>query len=138
MLVPYKVLPDQYGSFIYSATLGVNLALPQPNAPRTKRFEAIIDSGASRCLFHASIATHLGMVLKTGIREICNGIGGQQETWLHDVTLYIPGGTVVIKAGFTETLPVAGLLGMNGFFEHFIVKFNLPEMVFEIDRIHRM
>ncbi len=107
MLVPYKVLPDQYGSFIYSAALGVNLALPQPNAPRTKRFEAIIDSGASRCLFHASIATYLGLDLKSGVMENCNGIGGQQKTWIHDVTLYIPGGTVVIKAGFTETLPAA-------------------------------
>jgi hypothetical protein len=137
MLVPYKVQPDQYGSFIYSATLGVNLALPRPNAPRTKRFEAIIDSGASRCLFHASIATHLGLVPKAGVREICNGIGGQQETWIHDVTLYIPGGAVVVKAGFTETLPVAGLLGMNGFFEHFSITFNPAKLECELKRVYR-
>lgn len=106
-LVPYKVQPDQYGSFVYSVTLGVNLALPKPNAPRTKRFEAIIDSGASRCLFHASIAAYLGLDLKAGIPEYCNGISGRQETWLHDVFLYMPGGAVTIKAGFAEALPVS-------------------------------
>jgi hypothetical protein len=137
MLVPYKVQPDQYGSFIYTVTLGVNLALPKPNAPRTKRFEAIIDSGASRCLFHASIATYLGLAIKSGVMENCNGIGGQQRTWVHDVALYIPGGTVVIKAGFTETLPVAGLLGMNGFFEHFSITFDPAKLECELKRAFR-
>jgi hypothetical protein len=137
MLVPYKVQPDQYGSFLYSVTLGVALALPRPNAPSSKRFEAIVDSGASRCLFHASIAVHLGLDLRAGILENCNGISGRQETWLHDVCLYVPGGSVTIKAGFAETLPVAGLLGMNGFFEHFSVGFDPLKLECELQRVFR-
>jgi hypothetical protein len=43
--IPYTVQPDKYGSHIYMAQLKVHLALPTPNAPRTKRFEAVIDSG---------------------------------------------------------------------------------------------
>ena len=97
MLVPYKVQPDQYGSFIYT----------------------------------------VGLVLKAGIPESCNGIAGQQQTWVHDVTLYIPGGAVAIKAAFTETLPVAGLLGMNGFFEHFSISFDPVKLECELKRVYR-
>jgi hypothetical protein len=116
--------------------MGINLALPLPNAPRTKRFEAIIDSGASRCLFHADIAKNLGIDLKSGIKEDINGIGGLEETWLHDVHLYVPGGVVKILAGFKENLSVAGLLGMNGFFEYFNVTFNSALLQCSLERIY--
>jgi hypothetical protein len=53
-----------------------------------------------------------------------NGIGGAEETWLHDITLYIPGGPVQITAGFKQHLAVAGLLGMGGFFEFFKITFD--------------
>jgi hypothetical protein len=36
-----------------------------------------------------------------------------------------------------EGLRVAGLLGMNGFFEHFVVKFEVSELAFEIERVYR-
>jgi hypothetical protein len=88
-------------------------------------------------LFHASIAAHLGLVLKAGVLENCNGIGGQQATWIHDVTLHIPGGAVAIKAGFTETLPLAGLLGMNGFFEHFSIAFDPAKLECDLRRVYR-
>jgi hypothetical protein len=64
--VPYKAFPDKYATFLYSAMLPVHLALPHPNAPRTKRFEAVIDSGASRCIFHADIGRFLGLDMKKG------------------------------------------------------------------------
>src|SRR5437868_12940889 len=59
----YKVVPDGFSSYLYSAMLNVQVALSTPKAPRTKRFEAIIDSGASRCMFDASIAEYLGIDL---------------------------------------------------------------------------
>jgi hypothetical protein len=36
-----------------------------------------------------------------------------------------------------QGLSVPGLLGMNGFFENFVVKFDLSELAFDIERIHR-
>jgi hypothetical protein len=36
-----------------------------------------------------------------------------------------------------EGLQVPGLLGMNGFFENFTVKFEVSELMFEIERINR-
>jgi hypothetical protein len=117
------VFPDRFGSYLYWAVLPVQIASAKSNAPRTKRFEAVIDSGATRCLFHANLASSLGIDLRSGISEITNGIGGREETWVHDLLLYIPGGPVQIQASFKENLPIAGLLGTNGFFEHFDVTF---------------
>lgn len=133
--IDYKIQPDRYGSYIYTALLQVHLALPLPNAPRTKRFEAIIDSGASRCMFHADIGRHLGLDIQSGDLEKTQGISGSSDTWIHPVRLYVPGGPIDIHAGFKENLPVAGLLGMNGFFENFVVTFIQPALSCEIERI---
>jgi hypothetical protein len=135
--IPYQVFPDRFGSHIYSVIVKVQLALPAPNAPRTKRFEAIVDSGATRCCFSADVADFLGIDLKSGPPEKTIGISGTEETYLHDVKLYLPGGAVQVKAGFKEKLPVAGLLGMNGFFEHFKVLFDSDSKVCELEQVHR-
>lgn len=115
--------------------LNVSVALPLPNAPRTKRFEALIDSGAGRCMFHADIGRFLGLDIRAGQLERTLGIGGSEESWIHRIRLYIPGGAVDIHASFKENLPVAGLLGMNGFFEHFMVTFIQSALTCEIERI---
>ena len=135
LTVAYRIYPDTKGAYLYSAVLAVQIALPNPNAPRTKRIEAIIDSGAARCLFHANFAAAIGLDLKSGEPEILNGIGGPEETWLHDITLFTYGGPISIRAGFKEDLPLAALLGMNGFFEHFNVRFDALEKNCTIDRI---
>jgi len=115
MKVPYRIYPDSFGSYIYSAALDISLALPVPHSPRTRRFEVIIDSGAARCMFHADIGRYLGLDMTSGRLERTQGIGGSEDTWIHQVVLYIPGGPVHIHAAFKENLPLAGLLGMNGF-----------------------
>lgn len=135
--VAYKVCPDAFGSYLYSAMLNVQVALPTPNAPRTKRFEVVIDSGASRCLFDTSIAEFLGIDWKKCPTESTQGIGGSEDTYLADIILCVPGGPVTVKAGFKEKLPVAGLLGMNGFFEHFRVTFEPGSRICELERIYQ-
>jgi hypothetical protein len=138
--IPYKVYPDSFGpvdSYLYSAALNVQVALAATNAPRTKRFEALIDSGATRSLFHADIASHIGLDIKSGEIEITQGIGGSETTYLHEITLYLPGGSVKTKVGFKEKLPVAGLLGMKGFFEFFRVTFDADTKLCELQRIYR-
>jgi aspartyl protease len=138
--IKYKAYPDVYGppdSFIYAVMLDVQVALPQLNAPRTRRFDAIVDSGASRTLLHADLARHLGLELKAGEIERAQGIGGSEEIYLHEITLFLPGGPVTTKAGFKDRLPVAGLLGMKGFFEFFRVTFDSAQKICEIDRNYR-
>jgi hypothetical protein len=135
--LPCKVFPVKDGSYIYSAPLNVSIALPDKNAPRTKRFEAIVDSGATRCVFNAEIGRYIGLKIEAGTLEETIGIDSLSKVYVHEISLYVPGGPIVIKAGFMEGLRVPGLLGMNGFFENFIVKFDISVQTFEIDRVHR-
>jgi hypothetical protein len=133
--IAYKKFPIHGGGVSYSAMLNFNIALPVENAPRTKRFEAVIDSGASRCIFHASIGRFIGLDIQSGTAEDTLGISGVSRTYLHDISLYAPGGIIRISAGFAEDLPIAGLLGMNGFFDHFKVIFDPTSQHCEIERI---
>ncbi len=136
LIVPYRVFPDAFGGDTWSAILNVQIALPSSSSPRTKRFEALIDSGASRCLFHSDFATHLGIDYRSCPIEVTQGIGGSENTYLHEIALHIPGGPVVILAGFKDNLPIAGLLGMKGFFEHFKITFDGPGQCCALERVH--
>jgi hypothetical protein len=134
-IVPYRIYPDSQGAYLYSAVLPVQIALAKPNAPRTKRFEALIDSGAGRCLFHADLAAAIGLDLRAGEVEMLNGIGGLETSWLHDIMLYVFGGPIKIRAGFKENFPITALLGMNGFFQHFNITFEGAAQRCVLDRI---
>jgi hypothetical protein len=138
--IPYQKYPDPQarGGFFYAATIPVNIALPTKNAPRSKRFDAIIDSGASQCIFHASIGRAIGLEIEKGELVSTNSIQGETPLYLHDVSLYLPGGVVAVRAGFSDVLPIAGLLGMSGFFEHFTVTFNPPALRVELERVYRV
>ncbi len=56
---------------------------------------------------------------------------------MHDISLYIPGGIVTTKAGFSDNLPILGLLGMTGFFEHFRITFDPAALRCELERIYK-
>lgn len=134
--IPYSVDPDSLGTYVYTAKMKVQLALTTPLAPRTKRIEMIIDSGASRCLFDWSIAEFLGVKRANCVLQVTTGIGGNEDTFLHDVLLFIPGGAITIKAAFKENMPLPGLLGMNGFFEHFRITFDSQAKECQLERIY--
>jgi hypothetical protein len=86
-------------------------------------------------MFHADIGRHIGLDIKKGDYESTLGIGGSADSWVHPVRLYVPGGPIDIHAAFKEDLPIAGLLGMNGFFDHFLITFIHPALTCEIERI---
>ena len=137
--VPYQKYPDPQarGGFFYAATIPVNIALPAKNSPRSKRFDAVIDSGASQCIFHASIGRAIGLEIEKGELVSTNSIQGPTAIYLHDVSLYAPGGTVPARAGFSDALPIAGLLGMAGFFEYFKITFDPTALRVELERLYR-
>jgi hypothetical protein len=133
--LPYKKFPLNAGGFYHAAMLSVNIALPQKNAPRSKRFEAVIDSGASICQFQADIGKAIGLNVEKGEPQGVIGISGTSSMYRHDVTLYLPGGPVTARVGFSKELPVAGLLGMTGFFEHFNITFDPTALRCELERL---
>lgn len=135
--VPYREFREKDGTKLYWILFNVQLAQLKPGSPQTRNAECVIDSGATTCLFDSTLADALGLDLKSGVRQRMTGIGGQEEIWLHDVMLHIPGGPVQITACFKENLGIGGLLGLNGFFEHFVITFDPALKVCTLDRIHK-
>jgi hypothetical protein len=99
--------------------LNIRIGLPSQQSPRSKPFQALIDSGATRTLFHSDLALSLGLDLKSGQVEAMHGIGGRETTYLHRVNLFVPGGPFEVTAGFKEDLPIADILGMQWTCPHF-------------------
>jgi len=137
---PYKSYPDPKGGYDWWAVINVQIANPAKHSPPTKRFEALLDSGASRCVFHASLGSAIGLDFQRGEVEETVGVSGTPTiTYLHSVLLYVDGGIVKVRAGFTDRLPLGGLLGRKGFFENFKVTFDPSSEPpgFELERIHK-
>ena len=91
-------------------------------------------------MFHASIASAIGIKLESGRKEQRMGIsGGGGDVWVHPIQLYVGMDLLSIEAAFSPDLPLAGLLGRSGFFEHYRITFDPapypPEL--EIERIYR-
>jgi hypothetical protein len=97
----------------------------------------VVDSGAVISVFRDKLARSLGLNLESGERITMSGVGGRVTVWLHDVVLELPGGPVHARVGFQRDLPVMGLLGMDGFFEHFKVTFDGHARVCELERISK-
>jgi hypothetical protein len=136
---PCKDYPVE-GESDWCAFFSLRIANTKRHSPPSRRFEALIDTGASRCIFHAQIGESLGFDVRKGKEEQTQGVSGQPTMlYVHPVSIYVPGGILAIQAGFCYELPIAGLLGRRGFLEHF--KFTLdpstnpPE--FELERILR-
>ncbi len=115
--------------------------------------EAYIDTGAQLCLFDNSYAKFLGIKdyrNTKGSEDIVPlfGVGGREQAntaYCHDLKLVIFKDQknlklkdalkiVETKIGFLEKpIPVAGILGVYGFLDHFSFKSNIPEGYFEIE-----
>lgn len=88
--------------------------------------EALVDSGADRCLFPKNLGQNIGIDFNKCKKELTAGVGGIAETFLEQVTLKIGGISIETMAGFTEGLDNSNmcLLGQKGVFEKFIVSFD--------------
>jgi len=87
---------------------------------------ALLDSGADKCLFSDQFAEEIGLDLKSGEEETFSGIeGGRVKTYLHKIEMQLIGDNnkISIVAGFTTVPGVNAILGQEGFFDAFRVKF---------------
>ena len=97
--------------------------------------EVLVDSGADICIFDAQIAEILGIELKTGKEQKVAGLTGVSESYyLHPVIISLGGWEYKIQVGF---LPSSGkfgygVVGQKGFFDIFVVKFDLIKEEVEI------
>ena len=107
---------------------------------KSKRFDAVVDTGSDYCLFHANIGAAIGIKIDQGPEGDLGGVvgGPRAKVYYHNVKLVVATEIVDIKAGFSWDL-TENLLGQFGFFENFMVTFNheFTAPYFELQRIHR-
>jgi len=137
MKFPYRKfsLPqyhDCFGRSILKPIIPVKICFGE----KSIRYEALIDSGADFCIFEAEIGEYLGINIKKGIKIPFGGIqGGKDSTaFLHQVVLNVGGWDYKTMVGFSDGISKRGfgVLGQKGFFDLFVVKFNLASEEIEI------
>jgi hypothetical protein len=129
--IPYKVLPvagadprvPSGASMAWVPLLNVMVIYKHA---KTKRIEAYVDSGAPTCLFHADVGRALGMKIGEGIEGPLGGVigGVQKKVYYHDVKIELLAQMIAVKAGFSDDLAVAAILGRSGFFDNFTITFD--------------
>ncbi len=96
------------------------------------RFEALIDSGADFSIFPLGIAKRLNIKPEGKERVYFSGVGDSlNEGFIAQVSITLDKDEIQTKIIFSNSLEVDGILGQHGFFDKFIVKFDLTEK--EID-----
>jgi hypothetical protein len=128
----FQAKSDLLGGYIQRPVIRVELLYEGQAVPCT----ALIDSGADVSIFHADIGEALGIDVRSGERGISNGLNdvSPDETFLHKVILKIGDRCYPTVAGFSYA-PARhnyGILGQRGFFDFFIVKFNLANEEIEL------
>jgi len=103
----------------------------------SRNFDALVDSGADLCIFDEEIGSYLGIDVRKGKPREVFGVGGKCSVfYIHPIIIEVGGWPFEINAGFMpsvagKAMPY-GLVGQKGFFENFIVKFDLLKEEIEI------
>lgn len=136
MKFPYLKLPSHDPKLKWTARPYIRIRLRGQAA--SKDVYALIDSGADRSLFNTQMAQALGLNLDKAAEEIFSGIeGGSLKAKLHKVIVQIVGMSeeIEILAGFINSSGVVAILGQDGFFDAFRIKFEKDHGIVEITAI---
>lgn len=98
----------------------------------------LIDSGADYCIFHAKIGELLGLDIKSGKPLTFYGTSGQpQIAYFHKVTFKIGGIEHRCEVGFSYDMEklAYGLLGQDGFFDKWSIKFEYNKENIELKQV---
>jgi hypothetical protein len=123
--------PDSTLKWIKRPMVQIEVSGPQ----NTKKFNALIDSGADYCLFNTEVAELVGLDLSKAKTRRLTGIGSIIEGfYLNDVEMRLEGieKTIKIPVCFVKTPNVGLLLGQEGFFDKFRIRFEKDHDTFEI------
>lgn len=97
------------------------------------RFEALVDSGADISILPTGIANRLRINSKSSKKiSFSSATGDIVEGFINDIFLDIGEGNVKTKVVFASLPGNIGILGQYGFFNKFIVKFDLNKEEIEI------
>jgi len=131
--LPLPQRSDFFGTTILKSIIPIKVS----SKNNTIQYAALIDSGADFCIFDAEIGEYLGLDIRSGIKEIFGGIQerGGAEAFLHEVVLNIGGWDYKTTVGFSYDIAKHGfgILGQKGFFDIFVVKFDLLKEQIELN-----
>lgn len=123
---------DFFGKFILKPIIPIQIS----RTDTLVKYAALIDSGADFCIFHAGIGEYLGLNVKSGVEIGFGGIQnvGTAKAYLHKVSLEIGGIQFKADIGFSYDISNRGygIFGQKGFFDRFIIKFDLKKEEIEI------
>lgn len=121
-----------FGNSILKPIIPVKIVLDT----RELQYAALIDSGADFCIFDAQLGEYLGIEVRNGIKEVFGGIQerGGAQAFLHEVILIVGGWRYKTIVGFSYDIAKHGfgILGQKGFFDIFVVTFNLVRCEIEL------
>ncbi len=130
--LPLSQLSNFYGSAILKPIIPIKIS----SGNNSLKYAALIDSGADFCIFDAEIGEYLGIDIRSGTKEIFGGIQERDgaEAFLHEVIINIGGWDYKTIVGFSYDIAKHGLgiLGQKGFFDIFVVKFDLLKEEIEL------
>ena len=98
-------------------------------------YEVLVDSGADFCIFDSQIGQLLGIDIQSGKKQEVGGITGTKENYyVHSVNIKVGGWSYPIEAGFLPNIAKIGygVVGQKGFFDIFVVKFDLLKEEIEL------
>ena len=93
---------------------------------------AVVDSGSDYCVFESKVADYLGIKLTSGNKRAIRGISGEPiKGYEHKIIFKIAGKQYKTKVIFSKQIPPNsfGVLGNQGFFDHFKVTFKYPKYI---------
>lgn len=99
------------------------------------KYEVLVDSGSDMCIFPSEIGEIVGLDITSGILQEVRGITGNPEKYyLHKIDIKVGGWEYKIQAGFLPSMSkdTYGVVGQTGFFEYFVIKFDLAKEEIEI------
>ncbi len=121
----------KYGPGVLRPVIPVEISYKGRSVP----YEVLVDSGADFCIFDAEIGELLGINIADGEPQTVGGITGALETYyVHMVTLKVGGWPHPVKVGFLPNIARLGygVVGQRGFFDIFVVKFDLLKEEIEL------
>ena len=123
---------DFFGKFILKPIIPVKIS----KSDIVLQYAALIDSGADFCIFDAEIGEYLGLNVRSGQRTNFGGIQerGGASAFLHKIKVNVGGWDYETTVGFSYDIAKNGfgILGQKGFFDIFVVKFDLLKEEIEL------
>ena len=102
-------------------------------------YQVLVDSGADMSIFDEELGEFIGLNVRSGKPHEVFGVGGKASIYyLHKIKIEVGGWEYEIEAGFMpnvagRVMPY-GLVGQKGFFDNFIIKFDLLKEEIDLKR----